>query len=149
MSVKYDRLNGVLVYDRKLKDGPGNSLYGLEVCKSLGLPDDFLEAANNIRLKYNPDGRSILSLKQSRYNSNKIVSTCEKCGKNMGTEVHHLQYQAHADANGIIKTDDSIFHKNTLANLMTLCEACHNEFHKSNVKQKRVKTTKGNVLSKM
>jgi len=149
MAVKYDRENDVLVYDRKLKDGSGDKMYGLEVCKSLSLPLDFLEAANEIRLKYNPESRSILSLKQSRYNSNKIVSTCEKCGKNMGTEVHHLQHQADADANGIIKTDDSIFHKNKLANLMTLCETCHNEIHKTNVKQKRVKTTKGNVVSKL
>jgi DNA mismatch repair protein MutS len=149
MEVKYDKENDVLFYDRKLKDGPGNSLYGLEVCKSLNLPQDFLEAANNIRLKYNPDGRSILSLKQSRYNSNKIVSTCEKCGKNIGTEVHHLQHQADADENGIIKTEDTIFHKNSLANLMTLCETCHNEMHKTNIKQKRVKTTKGTVLSKI
>jgi DNA mismatch repair protein MutS len=149
MEVKYDRENDVLVYDRKLKDGPGNSLYGLEVCKSLNLPQDFLEAANNIRLKYNPDGRSILSLKQSRYNSNKIVSTCEKCGKNVGTEVHHLQHQADADENGIIKTEDTVFHKNSLANLMTLCESCHNEMHKTNTKQKRVKTTKGTVVSKI
>jgi DNA mismatch repair protein MutS len=149
MEVKYDKENDVLVYDRKLKDGPGNSLYGLEVCKSLNLPHNFLEAANDIRLKYNPDGRSILSLKQSRYNSNKIVSTCEKCGKNMGTEVHHLQHQADADVNGIIKSEDAIFHKNNLANLMTLCETCHNDIHKTNVKQKRVKTTKGNILSKL
>ncbi len=130
MSVKYDRLNGVLVYDRKLKDGPGNSLYGLEVCKSLGLPDDFLEAANNIRLKYNPDGRSILSLKQSRYNSNKIIGMCEKCGKNAGQEVHHIYQQSQADEDGVIKNDNSIFHKNTLANLMTLCEKCHRNIHK-------------------
>jgi 5-methylcytosine-specific restriction endonuclease McrA len=108
-----------------------------------------LEAANEIRLKYNPDGRSILSLKQSRYNANKLVSTCEKCGKNRGSEVHHLQHQADADENGIIKTDDAIFHKNNLANLMALCESCHNEMHKTNAKQKRVKTTKGNILSKI
>ena len=149
MEVKYDKENDVLVYDRKLKEGSGNSLYGLEVCKSLNLPQDFLEAANEIRLKYNPEGQSILSLKQSRYNSNKIVSTCEKCGKNMGTEVHHLQHQADADQNGIISTKDGIFHKNNLANLMTLCEGCHNEFHKTNIKQKRVKTTKGQALAKI
>ncbi len=149
MEVKYDRENDMLVYDRKLKDGPGNSLYGLEVCKSLNLPRDFLDLANDIRLKYNPDGKSILTLKQSRYNAQKIVSTCEKCGLRPGTEVHHLQHQADANEDGIISTDESIFHKNSLANLMTLCEACHNEFHKSNTKQKRVKTTKGNVLSKM
>ena len=149
MEVKYDKENDVLVYDRKLKDGSGDKMYGLEVCKSLNLPLDFLEAANEIRLKYNPDSRSILSLKQSRYNSNKIVSTCEKCCKNIGTEVHHLQHQVDADKNGIIKTEDSIFHKNNLANLMTLCEGCHIEFHKTNTKQKRVKTSKGQALSKL
>ena len=94
-------------------------------------------------MKYNTDGKSMLSLKQSRYNSNKIVSLCEKCGINMGTEVHHLQHQADANENGIITTNDGVFHKNNLANLMTLCEKCHDEIHKKNIKQKRVKTSKG------
>jgi DNA mismatch repair protein MutS len=149
MEVKYDKENDVLVYDRKLKDGPGNNMYGLEVCKSLNLPYDFLEAANDIRLKYNPEGKSILSLKQSRYNSSKLVSTCEKCGKNMGTEVHHLQHQKDANNEGIITTDDAVFHKNNLANLMTLCDDCHKETHKSDLKQKRVKTTRGQSIKKI
>ena len=144
MEVKYDKENDMLVYDRKLKDGPGNKMYGLEVCKSLNLPIDFLEAANDIRLKYNPEGRSILSLKQSRYNANKIINSCEKCGKRTGLEVHHLQPQSEANDNGIIQSKDgSIFHKNNLANLMTLCDSCHNEQHKTDIKQKRIKTSKG------
>ena len=149
MEVIYDKEKDMLIYDRKLKDGPGNNLYGLEVCKSLNLPPDFLDAANEIRIKYSPESKSILSLKQSRYNSNKIVGTCEKCEKNMGTEVHHLYFQAHADENGMIINDSSIFHKNNLANLMTLCENCHNDFHKTNTKQKKVKTTKGQKLTKI
>ena len=51
--------------------------------------------------------------------------------------------------NGIIKTEDAVFHKNNLANLMTLCEKCHNDLHKTNTKQKRVKTSKGTLLSKL
>jgi DNA mismatch repair protein MutS len=149
MEVKYDKEKDILVYDRKLRDGPGNNMYGLEVCKSLNLPHDFLEAANDIRLKYNPEGNSILSLKQSRYNSNKIVSTCEKCGKSAGTEVHHLQHQKDANNEGIITTDDAVFHKNNLANLMTLCDDCHKETHKNNLKQKRVKTSKGQTIKKI
>jgi DNA mismatch repair protein MutS len=143
MAVVYDKENDVLVYDRKLRDGPGNNLYGLEVCKSLSLPNDFLEAAYNIRMKYNPESGSLLSLKTSHFNSKKIMSLCEKCGKNMGTEVHHLQHQNEANDDGIIESADNIFHKNKLANLMTLCEGCHNDFHKKDVKHKRVKTTKG------
>ena len=143
MAVIYDKEKDVLVYDRKLRDGPGNNLYGLEVCKSLSLPNDFLEAAYNIRMKYNPESSSLLSLKTSHFNSKKIVSLCEKCGKNMGTEVHHLQHQNDANIDGIIESLDNVFHKNKLANLMTLCESCHNDFHKKDVKHKRVKTTKG------
>ena len=143
MAVVYDKEKDILVYDRKLQDGPGNNLYGLEVCKSLSLPNDFLEAAYNIRMKYNPESSSLLSLKTSHYNSKKIMSLCEKCGKNMGTEVHHLQHQNDANVDGIIQSEDNVFHKNKLANLMTLCESCHNDFHKKNIKHKRVKTTKG------
>jgi hypothetical protein len=71
------------------------------------------------------------------------MSLCEKCGKNMGTEVHHLQHQNDANNDGIIESADNVFHKNKLANLMTLCEGCHSDFHKKDVKHKRVKTTKG------
>lgn len=149
MEVTYDKARDLLIYDRKLKNGPGHNMYGLEVCKSLNLPTDFLEQANNIRLKYNPDGRSILSLKQSRYNSNKIVGVCENCRKNKGTEVHHLYFQMDADKDGIINTDDTLFHKNHLANLMTSCNKCHVSEHKTNVKKKRVKTTKGTLVTEV
>jgi len=82
-------------------------------------------------------------LKTSHYNAKKIMNNCEKCGTNIGTEVHHLQHQNIANEFGIISTDNTIFHKNHLANLMTLCEKCHLEFHKETKKHKKVKTTKG------
>ena len=139
MSVVYDKASGVLIYDRKLKDGPGDSMYGLEVCKSLALPDDFIASAYAIRQKYKPD--SVLSLKPSRYNAKKLVGACEQCGK-QGKEIHHLQYQEDA-VDGFIQTADAVFPKNHLANLMTLCEKCHDKIHKTNAKMKRVKTSKG------
>ncbi|MCJ7801231.1 MAG: hypothetical protein MUP82_02605 [Candidatus Marinimicrobia bacterium] len=146
MSVVYDKERDTLVYDRKLRDGPGNSMYGLEVCKSLSLPQDFLDSAYEIRMKYHPEGASVLALKTSRYNSKKVVGTCEKCGNNMGTEVHHLQYQRDSTEDGMIKSEDNVFHKNKLANLLTICETCHTDIHKKNVKLKRVKTSKGDIL---
>jgi len=149
MSVIYDREQDLLVYDRKLKDGPGDSMYGLEVCKALSLPPDFLEAAYNIRNKYNKDKGSLLSLKTSHFNSKKIMNLCEKCGKNMGTEVHHLQHQKDANANGFIFNCDGIMYKNSLANLLTLCETCHDEIHKSGTQHKKVKTTRGMMLKEI
>jgi len=143
MSVIYDRENDTLVYDRKLKDGPGTNMYGLEVCKSLALPEDFLSAALEIRAKYHPEkSASLLSLKSSHFNSKKLVSLCEKCGINMGAEVHHLQHQSTANNDGII-SGGTPFHKNHPANLLTLCEKCHDEIHKTKKQHKKVKTTKG------
>jgi DNA mismatch repair protein MutS len=125
MAVVYNKETGQLVYDRKLKDGPGDTMYGLEVCKSLQLPTDFMEAAYRIRSKYH--STSLLALKTSRYNVQKLVGRCEKCG-GTGQEVHHIHYQKEA-VEGFIQTQTSVFHKNHLANLMTVCERCHDDIH--------------------
>jgi DNA mismatch repair protein MutS len=134
MEVIYDKENDCLVYDRKLKDGPGNCMYGLEVCKSLSLPLEFMENAYNIRMKYNKElgecgGGSILSLKESHFNSKKLMGLCENCGLRIGTEVHHLQHQSDADDKGYLDNYGYKIHKNNLANLLTLCEKCHYGFH--------------------
>jgi DNA mismatch repair protein MutS len=149
MSVIYNKEIGCLEYDRKLKDGPGNNMYGLEVCKSLNLPEEFLENAHNIRMKYHPESSSILERRKSRYNSEKIVGICEMCGENMASEVHHLQYQREANENGIISRNDLIFHKNHKANLLNICEECHQKIHKENKQYKKVKTTKGMTLKEI
>ena len=149
MEVIYDKERDILVYDRKIKDGPGTSMYGLEVCKSLNLPEDFLNMAYSIRDKYNPQFKSILSLKPSHYNSKKIMGMCELCEKNMGSEIHHLQHQMDADNNNVIRNNDgTVFHKNNLANLITVCKDCHDEFHKTNKKHKKVKSIKKDKSSK-
>ena len=145
MAVIYDREKDLLVYDRKIKDGPGDNMYGLEVCRSLNLPHDFIEAANNIRMKYHPVSSSVLSFKTSHFNSQKVVGICEKCSKNLGSEVHHLQHQRAADESGHIISGDT-FHKNHAANLMTLCEKCHNEMHREKTMHKKVKTTNGTII---
>jgi DNA mismatch repair protein MutS len=142
MEVIYNKEQNMLIYNRKLKDGSGANVYGLEALKALSFKQEFMDMANDIRLKYHADTKSMLSLKQSRYNADKIVNQCEICGK-QGKEIHHLQYQSNANEDGIIKNDDSSFHKNNLANLMTLCEKCHDDIHKKDLKYKKVKTSKG------
>lgn len=127
MTVLYNKETNQLIYDRKLKDGPGESMYGLEVCKFLKLPTDFLNAAHTLRNKYNKTSRNILSENKSRYNHKKIKGICEMCKKKYGEEVHHLQHQANADENNFIGE----FHKNHPGNLINVCEECHDELHKN------------------
>ena len=139
MSVKYDASRDILVYDRKLKDGAGTSMYGLEVCKSLHLPDTFLKNAYTLRQKYTKIERGVLQQKTSHFNSKKIMGICEMCKKSFGEEVHHLQHQVKADKNNMINN----FHKNHPANLLTLCEECHTNIHKSGKQHKKIKTSIG------
>jgi DNA mismatch repair protein MutS len=146
MSVIYDREKDMLIYDRKLRDGPGNNMYGLEVCKSLNLPEHFIKNAYNIREKYSPENHSLLSLKTSHYNSKKIMGICERCEKNISTETHHLLHQEDINDNGYIRKNDIIIHKNNLANLMMVCDKCHNEMHTMFKNgSKRIKTSKGSL----
>jgi len=145
LEVVYNKETDSLIYDRKLKDGPGFSMYGLEVCKSLHLPDDFLEYANEIRLKYRSNEQSILSSDKSRYNSKKLKNMCEFCKNEIGTEIHHLQHQKNADGMNFIEH----FSKNHVANLASICEKCHNSIHAKNEQHKKVKTSKGSIIIKM
>jgi len=149
MAVTYDRARDMLIYDRKLRDGAGPSMYGLEVCKSLHLPDDFLKMANAIRVKYRAKGAGTgdLSFKPSHFNAHKVKGTCELCKKETGEEVHHLQHQKEADVNDYIQH----FHKNHRANLLTVCESCHLKMHETGQQYKRVLTTGkgGYALSKI
>jgi DNA mismatch repair protein MutS len=153
MAVHYDRELDALVYDRKLMDGPGNRMYGLEVCKSLHLPDEFLEQAYQIRSKYFPDTKGELSHSISKkYNSKKIKGICEVCNKEIGTEIHHLNAQKTADDDGFIETDDgNVVHKNHPANLMSICEECHDNYHENDEEfvLTRKKTSKGYKIEKL
>ena len=144
MEVTYDRKNDSLIYDRVLKEGSGPRIYGLEVCKSLYLGDDFLEIAYSIRNKYYPDSRGELSSEPSVYNRRKIRSKCEICKTSVGEETHHLQQQKDADKNGFIGG----IHKNHPANLLTVCEKCHDKMHALGAEtgNKKKKTTKGYIL---
>ena len=145
MRVFYDKARDTLVYDRKLQDGAGESMYGLEVCKSLHLPDDFLENANTIRVKYRgvstktPTASILDDAVPSRYNAAKLRRLCELCQQKKGTEVHHLQHQESADADNFI----GHIHKNHPANLASVCEDCHREIHTTGVEHVKVKTGKG------
>ena len=150
MSVIYDKERDCLIYNRKLQDGPGNNMYGLEVCKSLSLPQDFLENAHNIRMKYHPESASVLTRKGSHFNTKHITGgLCEKCNVNVALDVHHLVFQNEANDKGIIKRKGLTFNKNNKANLLNLCEKCHDEIHKTNKKYKKTKATIGIVLEEI
>ena len=144
MSVSYDRAKDCLVYDRKLKPGSGNRMYGLEVCKSLYLDEDFMNQAYAIRNKYFPDNRGELSHETTIYNAKKIRGFCEICKSEVSDEIHHMYQQKDATEDGFIGS----FHMNHPANLMPICEKCHDLIHADDVQYVRKKTTNGFTIQK-
>ena len=146
MAVTFDRELDILIYDRKLREGSGPRTYGLEVCKSLYLEEDFMEEAYKIRNKYYPNERGELSNKTTKYNAKKIKGKCEMCKETLGEEIHHINQQKDANSDGFIGS----FHKNHPANLMSICEKCHDNIHSKepleNTMIIRRKTTNGYML---
>ena len=140
MSVRCDT-NGVLYYTRKLEDGPGKNMYGLEVCKMFDFPQSFLDGALKLREKYNKATKTTLKKKKTRYNKKKLKGKCEFCNCE-GEEVHHLSPQEMADVNKYIST----FHKDHPGNLANICKKCHVNFTIKKIIHKKTKTTEGYKL---
>jgi DNA mismatch repair protein MutS len=141
LKVQFNYETQKMYYDRKMHDGQGETIYGLEVCKSLKLPQEFIERCYDIRNEYMDNKDNILLLKTSKYNKDKIRNICEFCNKKLGTEIHHLQYQCDANENKYIENS---FHKNHNANLSSVCSECHKNIHSLNLRYEKRKTMDGN-----
>lgn len=140
MSVHYDTATGVLVYDRLLRPGVEHRLYGLEVCQSMNMPPEFMLEANRIRQAYLDMSPTLVATKRSSYNADVNVDVCSVCHK-VAEEVHHIQEQHKADANGMIGR----VHKNVRYNLMNVCSVCHDKIHSQNVNVKGYHMTSSGV----
>jgi len=141
LSVKYNNSKNVLVFDRKLKDGPGDSIYGLEVCRSLDLDNDFLKLANEIRQEV-LGIEKLIKFKKSKYNANLIVDKCNICKNEDATETHHIHFQKDADDNGFIEH----YHKNKKFNLVGLCEKCHDRIHNGEIEIGQATMTSNGIM---
>ena len=126
LKVIYDKEKDILVYNRKLTEGSGNAIYGLEVCRSMDMDQEFLENANSIRKKIMGVGSSLVSGKKSSYNSELYVDRCKICD-NTAVDVHHIKFQCCADNNNMI----GHIQKDTRSNLVQLCKKCHQDVHNS------------------
>ena len=120
-------------------------MYGLEVCKSLNMPDDFIDLAYTIRVSNK--NNNILTKNISKYNSNIIKNHCcmMDC-ENMADDIHHLNPQEYANKKG--RFNDKWFHKNHSSNLIPICKSCHNNITKNKIVHRKTKTSKGMALIK-
>jgi DNA mismatch repair protein MutS len=150
--IKYDAKTDSFICDRILKEGSGDSVYGLEVARHIIQNTKFIDRANNIQAKLLKKYADILSGKVSRYNKNILVYKCNICGKQddkhshiSPLETHHITFQKDCE-NGFLNNKSHI-KKNHDSNLIVLCDDCHNKVHKGTIKIEGWKnTSKGNKV---
>jgi DNA mismatch repair protein MutS len=130
LGVRYDPKDDLLIYNRVLQLGVGDSLYGLEFAKSLHMDREFLDTAYKIR-----DGfigaselKRLKKQKRSRYNKDLILTKCALCDRPVD-EVHHIAPQKLADSDGKI----AHFSKDHKFNLIPLCSYHHDLVHKGKI----------------
>ena len=134
--VEYDKDNDLIIYKRNLREGVGEKLYGIEVCKNIIQNTNFINRCFNFRKKLlirNDENKNEKDVDTSKYNNKLIVKKCEICGKESTTSgdlhTHHIKEQHEADKHGYIDH----FHKNNLGNLVVLCRNHHEMVHHSNL----------------
>lgn len=129
LKIEYNAETETLIYKRKLEKGSGPAIYGLEVCKSLDLGDEFISLARNVQMEISNINQTLVNEKKSNYNTNILMDICQVC-KGKSEHTHHIKEQCTADSNGIIDNH----HKNITHNLVQLCESCHHKVHNENLR---------------
>jgi DNA mismatch repair protein MutS len=121
LSITYDLQNEYIIYGRKLLEGPGDTLYGIEIAKFILQDDEFIDTAMKIRNNILCKDDKIITEKVSTYNNKLFVDCCKICGDKVCLDTHHIKEQHEFEKDDITK--------NKLSNLVVLCEKHHNEVH--------------------
>ena len=129
LKITYDPTNDLLIYDRHLSDGQGDTFYGLQVAKYLMKDKLFNERTLEILQEYDN-----VTDKVCKYNSDVFLTCCEVCKTREKLETHHIVWQK--DFVNDVNINKSKFHlqKNDSHNLVTLCMACHDKVDSNNIK---------------
>ena len=140
LKITYDSNNDMLIFDRMLLDGMGETFYGLMVAKYMMKDKHFNERTSDILNEYDNT-----SSKVCKYNSNMYLHECYICKSKQDLESHHIIWQKEFDSNGYhnkiyLKKDDQ-------SNLVTLCRSCHDMVDRNEIDIKGwIETSNGRML---
>lgn len=137
ISVEYDNVTDSLIYDRVLKPGSGESVYGITFAKYIIQNKSFIELAIDIKNELMKKFTEFISGKKSRYCSDLLVYECQICGKEdqkmhiSPLETHHINFQK--DCQDGFSINKPHIQKNSKANLIVLCNECHDKIHTEDI----------------
>lgn len=141
MHITIDDKNRI-VYERKIQNGRGSTTYGVEVCKTLDMPMDFMKIAESVRKQIQGYNTLMVSPIKSRYNNGLYMTMCAVCNTEPAVDTHHINYQCDSDVEGFFTE----FHKDSKHNLVALCKDCHKKEHMGILDIKGYKKTSEGVV---
>nr|YP_010322788.1 MutS-like protein [Candidella imbricata]UKP87434.1 MutS-like protein [Candidella imbricata] len=118
-----------IIYERKLKPGPGPSQYGIEVMGHIINDREFYTNALKYRKLINwkspsPRPRSKSAFRPSKYNSKVFIDSCEICGA-PAEAIHHIKPKRLCGGHS--------FNLNRRSNLVPVCSSCHLDIHRNKI----------------
>jgi DNA mismatch repair protein MutS len=138
-----------LIFNRKLMEGTGEQVYGIIVAKYILDDPEFIRITNDIKnelLENANINTKLVNDKKSNYNNEIYMDCCKICGSENNLESHHINYQKDFNntINGIINNKKKHLLKDSKANLIVLCDKCHDRIHNNNIEIiKKTNSTKG------
>lgn len=151
LKVSFDVKTNSLIYNRNLSEGCGEPVYGIMVAKYIVQDNEYIDIATDIKNELMNCHDSAISGKKSRYNKDMFVYECGVCGekdnvKLTNLETHHINFQKDCDENDVVK-DKKHLKKNSLANLVILCQTCHDKLHSNQISLNGyIQTSKGRKI---
>jgi len=138
LSVSYDEKHDRIIYDRILKEGNGEEIYGITVAKYIIQNKDFTELTSKIKKDIMGKDDNIVQPKQSKYNSNIYVYKCSICEKQLkkdddvyNLDTHHINHQKNCVNDNVCGKE--YIKKNDKCNLIVVCKKCHNKIHRGEI----------------
>nr|YP_010322816.1 MutS-like protein [Chrysogorgia tricaulis]AFM97559.1 MutS-like protein [Chrysogorgia tricaulis]AFM97571.1 MutS-like protein [Chrysogorgia tricaulis]UKP87490.1 MutS-like protein [Chrysogorgia tricaulis] len=120
-----------IIYERKLKPGPGPSQYGIEVMGHIINDREFYTDALKYRklinwksppLRPRSKSSSLTVFRPSKYNSKVFIDSCEICGA-PAEAIHHIKPKRLYGA----------FNLSRRSNLVPVCSSCHLDIHRNKI----------------
>ena len=135
MTSEYNPQLGKLVFLRKLEDGQGDPLYGIEIARQiLGVP----QVANMAMMARQQLLDTKETFKKSRYNKKVVVDACAHCHNTTGLHTHHIVPQQLFS-----KKETALM--NDRSNLIVLCNRCHENVHNGSLRMDMLDTVQGKL----
>lgn len=134
LSIRHDARSHALIFDRQLRPGSGDNLYGLMIARHIIQDNEFFLLAEDIKNDLLGIKKNLLECQTSRYNSQLIMEKCEACGWTPEAgdkgrlDTHHINFQKDC-TDGFVDNKPHLL-MNSEANLIVLCKECHEAVHK-------------------